>query len=251
MDRELNELLARPENREKLARIVIEEEKPITLKQRLNLWDDMKLKLLAEQCTYIYADFESFLERDEKSLTGVSVAEQLALMFMLERIRFWKNEMYKAMDTNKPKLVRFKYEDAYTFHKVLSIESHAKPGYPLYSIFCKIHEAIVNHLPAYVSENVTQLTLNAKKMTTTDTTKNPQFAVFQGCIVVQLLEETEQKQGITYRKCAYLTAHKANLVTRNTKISPLQQQQHIKLFEVENLSYSMFQVIDMYRIWAR
>lgn len=88
-------------------------------------------------------------------------------------------------------------------------------------------------------------------MATNDTTKKQKFAVFQGCIVVQLLDETEQKNGITYRKCAYLTAHKANLVTRNIKISPMQQQQHIALFPHESLSYSMFQVIDMYRIWAK
>lgn len=161
MDRELNELLARPENRAKLSRIVTEDEKPITLKQRLNLWEDMKLKFHPDLCTYIYADFESFLNRPESSLTNVSASEQLALMFMLERIRFWKNEMHKHMDSAKPRLLKLKYEDAYVFFRVLSIEAHSQPGQPLYGLYAKLHQAIVNHLPAYVAHHVTQLTLNA------------------------------------------------------------------------------------------
>ena len=66
----------------------------------------------------------------------------------------------------------------------------------------------------------------------------PKYALFEGCIVVQMLNETTEKEGVLYRICAYLSAHRCNLVTRVKKLTTEQIAESIRLLPTEPLSYS-------------
>lgn len=154
IDNELNKVLSDKKNRE----ILMKQQEdfkpvPLTLHQRLNLWQPITLTLTYDQCGQLHDCFDSFLNLPETILANSMISEQLAIICLLDRLKAWRQKMYLQYDNQKKLKVSLQYSDAYIFYKALTEFPNAQAGQVLYTIFATIDRAITNHTTSSLIES--------------------------------------------------------------------------------------------------
>lgn len=133
-----------------------------TLNDLLNRWQPIKAEFTAIECGYMHNALSQFLTMPEQAITNIPTAEQLAVLYMLERMRKYKQEFYKRYDSNKPLKLSLSYTDAYVLYKAISISQDAVPGTPLCNLYWILDQKLNSHLPPAVVAHQSKYIISKK-----------------------------------------------------------------------------------------